>query len=377
MSYLKRPAMANRKKGWLDAVNDVRKEVGLPPFDENDAQHKLEIDKLWKSAESKIRRYMSDHFTKRSAELLAQAQSSTKAELETQDADMSAFASGYDDATKNVLQKMTADFHIPTAKRIHLAKAVNVYIETMGWDINDLVGAEGAVNLQKVMDAMQSQLMLGKKQGASAVALQSLLDTEDLIDPNQTFDEWLNKELKEAQAVGQAGVANIQALPENATQDQIDAATKQWTDVLGDMWEQGWKLDSEQDTIRYSLNNFSSAKMEERLHTNGTQTQIGLIQSAVPSAPPSYFLTTTDLDGNKVYFVADDNKSVADALAYRKDGKQVHETTDDLGRTVFYKKDENGKWVTVPFEMVKPPQNMSNWEADPNDPYANAMNAGA
>lgn len=376
MSYLKRPAMANRKEGWLAAVNDVREEVGLPRFDENNAEHKKEIDRLWKSAENKIRRFMSDHFTKRSAELLAQANSSTKAELETQDADMSAFASGYDDATKNVLQKMTADFHIPTAKRMHLAKAVNVYIETMGWDINDLVGAEGAVNLQQVMDAMQSQLMLGKKQGASAVALQSLLDTEDLIDPNQTFDEWLNKELKEAQAVGQAGVANIQALPENATQDQIDAAMKQWTDVLGDMWEQGWKLDSEQDTIKYSLNNFSSAKMEERLHTNGTQKQVGLIKAAVPSAPPSYFLTTTDIDGNKVYFVADDNKSIADALAYRKDGKQVHETTDDLGRTVFYKKDKDGKWVTVPFEMVNPPQDMSAY-INPEDPYSDPSLGGA
>ena len=378
MSYLKRPAMANRKEGWLAAVNDIREEVGLPRFDENNAEHKTEIDRLWKSAENKIRRFMSDHFTKRNSELLSLAQSTTKASIETQEADMGKHANGLDDASKNVLLKMTAEFYIPEAKRAQLASAVSVYVESMGWDINDVTqGAKGVENLRQIMDSMQAQLMLGKKQGAVSVALQELLDTEDLVDPNQTFGEWLVKEQKEAMAVGQAGVAHIQAMPENATEDQIKKASEHWNSILTDYWEQGWKLDMEQDTIKYALDNFNTKDFEDMLYTNGVVKQQGNLRAAVPSGLPTYFVSTVDVNGDKVYYVNDDNKSIADALAYRKDGKQVHETTDELGRNVYYKKDKSGNWVTVPFETVKPPQDMSEWQADPNDPNADAAYGGA
>lgn len=336
-SFLTGRSIPDRKQGYLDAINDVRREHLQEPLT-IDSQ---EFDKLWQSAEAKIKKYFGDSYYSRISSINSSAQTTVDNNLKTQNDNISnlvaAMGGENSEALKAVAGRMMTELYIPPSEQSALIQTVKTYLETNGIEAADL---DDLTLFNSIVDHASAAHSLLPKGAALAKRQQELLDLEDLVDPETTFTDYIENAQSDVKMLSMALISKIQNLPLDTPPEKVDQIRNDYIQkIMGAL--DGYKDDANQDSIKYALSGFDSQTFLEQMESFIVQMS-GVAKAAQAKAKPSYFNVFRTLSGERVFQINDKD---SDAMA-RAQQFGVHQPG------VFYRMTANGTYEIVPPEEV-------------------------
>lgn len=336
-SFLTGRSIPDRKQGYLDAVNDVRREHLQEPL----KMDSPEFEKLWQSAEAKIKKYFGDSYYSRISQINSSAQTTVDNNLKTQNDNISnlvaAMGGENSEAMKAVAGRMMTELYIPPSEQSAMIQTIKRYLDVNGIEAADLDNLELFNN---VVNHVSAAHMLLPKGAALAKRQQELLDLEDLVDPEMTFTDYIENAQSDVKMLAMSKITEIQNLPLDTPPEKVEQLRNEYVgEILGILNE--YKDDANQDSIKYALSGFDSQTFVEQMETFIVQMS-GLAKAAQAKAKPSYFVVHKTLNGERVFRINDKN---SDDMA-RAQQLGVHQPG------VFYRMTANGTYEIVPPEEV-------------------------
>ena len=336
-SFLTGRSIPDRKQGYLDAINDVRREHLQEPL----TMDSDEFGKLWQSAEAKIKKYFGDSYYSRISQINSSAQTTVDNNLKTQNDNISnlvaAMGGENSEALKAVAGRMMTELYIPPSEQSALIQTVKTYLEVNGIEAADL---DDLALFNNVVDHASAAHSLLPKGAALAKRQQELLDLEDLVDPEMTFTDYLENAQSDVKMLSMALISKIQNLPLDTPPEKVDQIRNDYIQkIMGSL--DGYKDDANQDSIKYALSGFDSQTFLDQMESFIKQMS-GVAKAAQAKAKPSYFNVFRTLNGERVFQINDKD---SDAMA-RAQQFGVHQPG------VFYRMTANGTYEIVPPEEV-------------------------